>query len=95
MCFWEDDLAKLRWPDLAGGANSQSLIDAQKNYANHGVRELRFISQVRRPRDNEPVDAGWRPADVDEDVETPPTHSYPDDRLMLYWWRSDYWRRSS
>ncbi|MGA2529087.1 MAG: CPCC family cysteine-rich protein [Acidimicrobiales bacterium] len=25
MCFWQDDIVQLRWPDFAGGANRSSL----------------------------------------------------------------------
>ena len=93
VCFWEDDLSQLRWPATAGGANHPSLIEAQRNYATHGVSELRFLDRVRSPLDDEPMDDGWRPAVMEEDVEAPRTHSYPNDRLTLYWWRRNYWGR--
>ncbi len=36
ICFWEDDLVQLGFPDLAGGANKCSLIQGQQNFANFG-----------------------------------------------------------
>ncbi len=95
ICFWEDDIVQLRWPDMAGGANKVSLIEAQKNYIAHGVSELRLLRHVRPPRQDEKVERGWRTIDVELDVlesSLPGTRAWPDyDRL--YWWRPDYWLR--
>ena len=40
VCGWEDDIVGLRWPDLDGGANRLSLIEAQRSYAATGAAEL-------------------------------------------------------
>jgi hypothetical protein len=67
VCFWEDDDLQLSWVNLAVGANSVSLIDAQKTFAAIGAMDERFLKQVREPKSNEPIDPKWRPADPDLD----------------------------
>ena len=47
ICFWQDDIVQLRWPDFAGGANRPSLIDAQKNVSRLGAVEKRLVQYVR------------------------------------------------
>jgi len=39
ICFWEDDIVQLAFPDLAGGANKCSLIEGQHNFAAFGACE--------------------------------------------------------
>jgi hypothetical protein len=97
VCFWEDDLVQLRWPDYTGGANKPSLIEAQVNFANTGVVEPRLVHLVRGPLPNEPLDAGWRPIDRAVDAFEPNEVSdapWPEPRTALYWWRPTYWRRT-
>lgn len=96
VCFWEDDLVQLRWPNWSGGANKPSLIDAQRAYADLGAIEPRFVGMVRDATLSESVDAGWRPLDPAIDGFEPlSVHSapWPEDRTTLYWWRATYWRR--
>jgi hypothetical protein len=64
VCFWEDDHIQLRWPDRPGGANSLSLIDAQRAYTELGAMEYRFTGIVRTAAPDEPLDDGWRPVDL-------------------------------
>ena len=93
ICFWEDDIVQLRWPDMAGGANRVSLIAAQENFIKLGVSEARLLKHVRPPRKDEVVEPGWRPIDVEKDTlesTLPGTRSWPDYN-GLYWWRDDYW----
>lgn len=95
ICFWEDDPGQLRWPDYAGGANSPSLIESQRNYVECGAMEPRFVDQVRPASEVEPVDVGWRPVDPVTDVLTPIQDAgWPDDLTDLYYWRPTYWRRT-
>lgn len=49
VCFWEKDKVQERDPDYADGANSVSLNEARKNYAEFGACEKRFIEKVRKP----------------------------------------------
>lgn len=96
ICFWEDDVVQLRWPDLGGGANKPSLIESQIAYEKHEVMEERFANHVRRPDATDVLDNGWRPLDRDRDNFEPlgeKTDEWPPDRSVLYWWRSTYWRR--
>jgi len=95
VCFWEDDLVQLRWPDYSGGANKPCLIEAQRAFGNMGACESRLLAFVRPPSDNEPREQGWRPADPEVDnfesrgEEEKP---WPDDATALYWWRPTFWR---
>jgi hypothetical protein len=61
VCFWEDDGVQARYPDLAGGANKVSLIEAQANYRRIGACEEQMLKHVRPPRSDEPVATDWRP----------------------------------
>jgi hypothetical protein len=67
ICFWEDDLSQLRWPDSAGGANRPSLIEAQPAFAEIGAIEPRLVPHVREPRDDDAHDPQWRPFDATRD----------------------------
>ena len=95
LCFWEDDPVQLRWPNWTGGANHPSLIDAQASVAVHGAIEPRFVSNIRSPHDNEPLDPQWRPFDPDRDdieahirgLDYGPL--WPEDWTAFYYWRSD------
>jgi hypothetical protein len=98
VCFWEDDWLQLRWPGMAGGANSVSLLDAQRGYAEMGAMEFRFTGIVRMPHVSEPLDDGWRPIDLAVDDFEPVgvrDAPWPDDMTALYWWRPTFWRRRS
>ena len=97
ICFWEDDIVQLRWVDVAGGANSVSLVDAQRNYATLGCCEARFLSHVRAPVLTDRRDPEWRIVDLatDREPHTPGMNyrgTYPDDSTRLYYWRASYWR---
>jgi hypothetical protein len=96
VCFWEDDLAQLRSPSMGGGPNAVCLVEAQRNYQRVGAMEERFVRNVRPPRDDEPLDPGWRPIDPDRDsFEEPNSRApMPEDLTALYWWRPNYWRRN-
>jgi hypothetical protein len=97
VCFWEDDIVQLRWPDWAGGANKPSLIDGQANYQHLGVCEQRLLAHVRAPAPDEPREPGWRRVDLAADNFEPRTVQeapWPDDRTVLYWWRKTFWRRA-
>jgi hypothetical protein len=97
VCFWEDDNLQLRWPDMPGGANSLSLLDSQRAYAEMGAMEYRFTGLVRMAAADEPLDDGWRPIDlaVDDFEPNGTFHApWPADLTVLYWWRPTFWRRS-
>ncbi|MGP2439702.1 CPCC family cysteine-rich protein [Streptomyces sp. JW3] len=72
-------------------------MDAQRNYQRFGAMEERFRGDVRAPREDEPLDPGWRPIDLSRDSfedlgsDTP----MPEDLTELYWWRPTYWRRDA
>ncbi len=95
ICFWEDDLVQLRWPDYSGGANQPSLIDAQTNYKKFGAKQERILEHVRSPNSTDTRDPEWRTADPAQDRFEPRREknaNWPDDPTVLYWWRPTYWR---
>lgn len=53
VCFWEDDAAMYRDPDLTGGANSVCLTEARENYKEFGACMAEFIPFVREPLEDE------------------------------------------
>jgi hypothetical protein len=61
VCFWEDDPAQFEDPTLEGGANSPSLRQAQKNYADFGASDDEMLEYVRAPLPEENHDPGWTP----------------------------------
>lgn len=95
VCRWEDAGSQLRWPRHADGPNGISLVDAQREYRRRGVLpDVR--RKARKPRSDEPLDAGWRLYDQDVDGfdDGVPTGDapWPRDMATLYWWRATYWR---
>jgi hypothetical protein len=102
ICWWEDDLAQLRFPKMPGGANGVSLLDAQQNFAELGTAEKKNRGLPRPPFETEHQDSGWRPLDSAADnIEEPHrgedySRTYPwRDTTVLYYWRKSYWRRLS
>jgi hypothetical protein len=93
ICFWEDDEAQLRYPEMDWGPNKVSLIEAQKNYALFGASEERLIIHVRKALPTDKRDPEWRPIVVGKDnYETDIGGKYPVDMTTLYYWRKNYWR---
>ncbi|PVM84705.1 hypothetical protein DDF62_21595 [Caulobacter radicis] len=70
ICFWEDDPFQFADPTSGGGANPPSLVEAQRSYAEHGVSELRFASNVRKVRWTDRKDRAWRPFEDGDHVST-------------------------
>jgi hypothetical protein len=96
VCFWEDDIAQLRWPLLEGGPNRWCLVDGQANYAAIGAMDAEFLPHVRPPEPDEERDPGWRPVDMsvdDFEFVDEEDGQAPSDLTTLYWWRDNFWRR--
>jgi len=100
ICFWEDDVVQLAFPDLAGGANKCSLIEGQRNFAAIGACELRVQSHVRAPNDSEARNAAWRPLDPERDRFLKWGSKEDGQRwdavkdlggVCLYYWLPEYW----
>lgn len=99
ICFWEDDALQLAFPDLVGGANKISLIEAQKNFLSQGASEARFSSNVRQPKTSDLRDSSWHPIDLKQNKflkwSQKADRSYWDtiknrNDLVLYYWKQDY-----
>lgn len=100
ICFWEDDLAQLRFPLMPGSSNTVSLETGQHNFAECGTAERRKAANAHDSINDEQREEGWRPLDPQRDnIEEPQRgmnygESYPLlDTTVLYYWRSTYWRR--
>ncbi|MGW0912123.1 CPCC family cysteine-rich protein [Streptomyces sp. NPDC002784] len=95
VCRWEEDPFQLRFPHIDFGPNhGLSLIEAQANYRRTGAVAEQVRRRARPPKDDEPVDPGFRPADPARDpFEQAPGGRMPDDLTVLYYWRPTYWRR--
>ena len=50
VCYWEDDWSQNQNPNLTGGANEISLIQAKKNFLIYGAIKPEFVGNVRDPR---------------------------------------------
>jgi hypothetical protein len=53
VCFWEDDDSQFRDPEYAGGANTESLVEARENFARFGAISESHRAHVRPPTDEE------------------------------------------
>lgn len=53
VCFWEDDVAQGEDPNLEGGANAVSLVEARENFAECGATAREHMGEVRKPRPEE------------------------------------------
>jgi hypothetical protein len=97
ICLWQDDVVQLRFPNFAGGANKPSLMEAQRNFAEFGAKEIRHLQHVRPPTAEDIRDPDWRPVDPPRDLFTALDHGdgtddWPTERSRLYYWRPDFWR---
>jgi hypothetical protein len=93
VCWWEDDLVQLRRPDMAGGANGPSLIEAQRNFQRTGASDERLVEHVRPARASEAVDPRWRA--FDPDLDRVEERSPGDDIGPTHRHDNYYWRRAS
>ncbi|MCB1733885.1 MAG: hydrolase [Gammaproteobacteria bacterium] len=99
ICAWEDDLAQLRFPLMAGSSNPQSLHEAQQTYEQIGACSMSRQADTREPL-GERRDEEWRRLRPDIDnIERPQrgmkyADTYPlEDTTVLYYWRASFWRR--
>jgi len=60
VCFWQYDPVMHDKHSMAGGANVISLDEAKINYQKYGAAEQRFINYVRKPKDYEIPNGGWK-----------------------------------
>lgn len=85
ICSWEDDPIQLASPDYAGGANTLSLIDAQKNFLTIGVSNEKFLDRVKKPSGSEERDSEWHPFDPSRDKKY--EGKFTKDMTSLYYWK--------
>ena len=79
ICGWEDDEVQQRWPSYRGGANSESLCEAQAAILRQIRPEVDVIRGTRRHR-------AWRPLRAEECVDS---RGDPDREPYVYYWDRD------
>jgi len=96
ICYWGDDAAQLRWPDLKRDGQP-SLLQCQRNYFQFFASERRFEYFVRMWDLDDRADVAWRMIDPELDHFEPAgveERPWPADLTVLYWWRPTFWRHS-
>lgn len=84
VCGWEDDHVQLRFPNMSGGANKESLYEAQQIWIQRIPIEAETFDGFKR-------DKNWRPLTLTEFNAAAPTdgQSYFDaaaeDEVGHYW----------
>lgn len=63
VCKWMDDDLQSIIPDIAGGANKESLREAQKNFQEIGRASKTYFHSEPEPSSNYEKDTNWRPLD--------------------------------
>ncbi len=53
VCFWEHDPVQYDDPTYAGGANTESLEEARRNFRAFGASSLKLLAHVRPPTPDE------------------------------------------
>ena len=53
VCYWEDDNVQAADPTFEGGANSMSLEQARRNFAEYGAISREALGRVRKPLPDE------------------------------------------
>lgn len=79
ICDWEDDEVQQRWPGHRGGANQESLCEAQAEFVRRRGSDIQIVQGVRRHR-------AWRPLHPDECVQD---SQDPDREPFVYYWDRD------
>jgi hypothetical protein len=95
ICFWEDDMFQLKFPNLKSGPNKVSLIAAQENYKKYGVSEQSLKKYTRLATDDDIHDSQWRPLDLSKDIISQnddflgvaKDYDWENDLMSLYYWR--------
>ena len=59
--YWEDDNLQYRDPDYEGGANAESLRQAQRNFQSFGAMSKDAISNVRKATPEDKRKRNWKP----------------------------------
>ena len=66
VCFWEDDIAQDKDPELAGGANRVCLREARENFLKYGACDEKAIPFTRMPTAEEVSGLVHEPDDIDQ-----------------------------
>ena len=95
ICFWEDDALQLEFATtLDGGANTTTLAEAQRTFADIGASTARLAAHVRKPNANDRRDPQWRTIEATDrfpDWNDPHAKRARAADEALYYWRPTYW----
>jgi hypothetical protein len=85
VCGWEDDPVQLAYPRMRGGANDESLVEAQAEVMRRYPLSLQSV-------DGHPRDPEWRPLRDDEATDDGPRSGREDledsnREASAYYWR--------
>ncbi len=61
ICFWEDDVFQLYFPNQAGGPNPYSLMESQVNFVQFGACNREMVKNVRPVSTADTKDPLWFP----------------------------------
>ena len=60
ICYWEDDNLQRDNPHYAGGANEESLYEAQQNFLKFGASSEKYLELVRKPTSKDSKNTGFQ-----------------------------------
>jgi len=60
ICYWEDDTLQREDPFYTGGANEESLYEAQQNFLKFGASSEKYLELVRKPTPKDRKDIGFK-----------------------------------
>ena len=89
---------QLRLPTYQGGANTASLVEAQRIFAAFGAGEEARREHLRPPTAGERQEPGWRVTGLavgrfeDPDQDPDGREPWPADRTVPCWWQAAFWR---
>ena len=93
ICYWEDDPVQLNEPTYDDGCNRVSLIEAQRNFANCGASDPRWLPYVRKATSRDKRDPEWFPIsdDMIDDLRECVNELRRSGNTVQYcYWRKDY-----
>jgi len=94
ICFWEDDGIQIADPWFSGGANKPSLEESQRNFAEFGAMEKRFISNVRAVTEDDTQDPDWRPVQLNDKMYVTTPREIGEQHRFGVIVPYEYWKRS-
>jgi hypothetical protein len=91
ICFCEDDVFQLYFPDQGGGPNPASLMEAQVNFIQFGACDRAMAKNIRAPGVEDIRDSTWFPlwerrVDVPDSQNSGALPQHMTSKNNLYYW---------